>query len=263
MNLQLLCTQVCQIAKKTGDYIRDQQQMLSMDAIEEKGLHDFVTNIDMEAEKRLVSFLQRLIKGAGFITEENTTKQSEAEYYWIIDPLDGTTNYIHGIAPVAISIALQHNDKTILGVVYEISRNECFYTYNGSKAYCNDRPISVSNAGQLKNAFIATGFPYNAFERLTPFMHSLEYFMRNTQGVRRLGSAATDLAYVACGRFEGFYEYDLKAWDVAAGAYIVQKAGGKVCDFNGEGNYIYGKEIVASNAGIYNEFVQIVRKYMA
>ena len=262
MNLQLLCSQVTKIAKQTGDFIRQQQQNISLDRIETKGLNDFVTFVDKESEKRLVEFLKPLVQGAGFITEEKTIEESQAEYTWIIDPLDGTTNFIHGVSPFAISIALQHKDKTILGVVYEISLDEMFYAYEGTHSYLNDRPITISKAETVDQSLIATGFPYNDFTRMPKYLNTLEYFMHHSHGVRRLGSAATDLVYVACGRFDAFYEYSLKPWDVAAGAYIVQKAGGIVGDFKGEDKYIFGKEIVAANAKFFKDFLRIIQDRM-
>ncbi len=262
MNLQLLCSQVTKIAKQTGDFIRQQQQNISLDRIETKGMNDFVTFVDKESEKRLVEFLKPLLQGAGFITEEKTIEENKAEYTWIIDPLDGTTNFIHGVSPFAISIALQHNDKTILGIVYEISLDEMFYAYEGTHSYLNDRPIAVSKAETVDQSLIATGFPYNDFSRMPNYLKTLEYFMHHSHGVRRLGSAATDLVYVACGRFDAFYEYSLKPWDVAAGAYIVQKAGGMVGDFKEEEKYIFGKEIVAANAKFFKEFLRIIQDRM-
>ncbi|MEA1874567.1 MAG: inositol monophosphatase family protein [Bacteroidota bacterium] len=262
MNLQLLCSQVIQIAIQTGKFIQQQQTKISFDNIEKKGLNDFVTYVDKEAETRLVDFLKPLVKDAGFITEEKTIPESQHEYTWIIDPLDGTTNFIHGLSPYAISIALQRNGETILGVIYEISLDEVFYAYEGTHAYLNNKPIHVSKTVHINQSLISTGFPYNDFSRLDNFMKSLNYFMHHTHGIRRLGSAATDLAYVACGRFETFYEYNLKPWDVAAGAYIVQKAGGKVSDFKNKNQYVYGGEIVATNGHLHDDFMSTVQAYM-
>lgn len=262
MNLQLLCSQVTKIAKQTGDFIRQQQQNISLDRIDTKGLNDFVTFVDKESEKRLVEFLKPLVQGAGFITEEKTIEENQAEYTWIIDPLDGTTNFIHGVSPYAISIALQHNDKTILGVVYEVSLDEMFFAYEGTHSYLNDRPITVSKAESVNHSLIATGFPYNDFSRMPKYLKTLEHFMHHSHGVRRLGSAATDLVYVACGRFDAFYEYSLNPWDVAAGAFIVKKAGGMVGDFKGEDQYIFGKEIVAANPMFFKEFLRMIQERM-
>ncbi|MGC9330885.1 MAG: inositol monophosphatase family protein [Bacteroidales bacterium] len=262
MNLRLLCTQVIQIAVKTGKYIKQQQHKITMDKIEKKGLNDFVTFMDKESEKRLINFITPLINGASFIVEEKTVKAKEAEYVWIIDPLDGTTNYIHGISPYAISIALQHHGKTIMGIVYEASLDEIFYAYEGlDGAYQNNRLIHVTEASEHKEALIAVGFPFNDFKQLEAYMESMNFFMHNTQGIRRLGSAATDLVYTACGRFEAFYEYSLEPWDVAAGAYILQKAGGKVSDFKGKDNYIFGGEIVAANNKYFDKFLSVIKGY--
>jgi myo-inositol-1(or 4)-monophosphatase len=262
MNLQFLCTQVTQIVIQTGKFIKQQQSKISLDRIETKGLNDFVTFVDKESETRLVNFLKPLIQKAGFITEEGTIATEEKEYTWIIDPLDGTTNFIHGLSPFAISVALQHQGKTIMGIVYEISLDELFYAYDGKPAHLNDRLIHVSHAASLQQSLIATGFPYSDFSQMNEFLESMNYLMQNTHGMRRLGSAATDLAYVACGRFEGFYEYGLKPWDVAAGAYILEKAGGIISDFSQSDNYVFGEEIIASNQNIYPEFVKIIQKFL-
>lgn len=262
MNLKLLCSQVLQIVEQTGKYIKQQRENINSITIESKGLNDFVTNIDKESEKRLISFLKPLVIGAGFLAEENTEESKKAEYNWIIDPLDGTTNYIHGVSPYAISIALQHNNKTILGVVYEISLNEMFYAFEGSPAYKNNKPIHVSDKSHIRDSLIATGFPYNDFNHLDDHLDSLNYFMHHSHGIRRLGSAATDLVYVACGRFEVFYEYCLKPWDIAAGAFIVEKAGGKVCDFRGEKNYVSNGDIIATNAELHTEVVSKTQEFM-
>ncbi|MFW5805297.1 MAG: inositol monophosphatase family protein [Bacteroidales bacterium] len=263
MNLKLLCTQVILIAEKTGKYLKQQQHKITLDKIEKKGLNDFVTYMDKESERRLINFIKPLINGASFLVEEKTVKARDAEYVWIIDPLDGTTNYIHGISPYAISIALQHHGKTIMGVVYEVSLNEIFYAYEGvDGAYLNNRLMHVSQPSEHNEALIAVGFPYNDFNKLDSYMKSMDFFMQHTQGIRRLGSAATDLVYTACGRFEAFYEYSLEPWDVAAGAYIVQKAGGKVSDFKGGDDYIFGGEIIAANHNYFDKFLASIKDNM-
>jgi myo-inositol-1(or 4)-monophosphatase len=206
--------------------------------------------------------LLKILPEAGFITEEKTSTKKGEIYNWIIDPLDGTTNYIHKLSPFAVSIALMEKDEIILGVVYEISLDECFYAYKGSKAFLNDKEITVTKTEKVNNSLIATGFPYYDYDKMEPFMQTLDFFMKNSHGLRRLGSAATDLVYVACGRFDAFYEYSLHAWDVAAGAFIVKQAGGKICDFKGENNFLFGKEIIASNSLIYSEFSNIIKNYM-
>jgi len=203
-----------------------------------------------------------LVPEAGFIAEEGTETLTGEQYNWIIDPLDGTTNYIHGFSPFAISIALKKDDLIVLGVVYEISLNECFYSWEGAPAYLNGEIIQVSKATSIESSLVGTGFPYRDFEQLDTYMDLLKFLCINSQGIRRPGSAATDLAYVACGRFDAFYEYGLQAWDVAAGAFLVQQAGGKVCDFKGKNNYIFGQEIIATNPNNFLEFKNCVQKFM-
>jgi len=234
MDLEALCTKVCDIARETGTFIRREKDKISAEIVEVKGLHDFVTYVDKESERMIVEQLKLLVEGAGFIAEEKTITEVGGQVYnWVIDPLDGTTNFIHGISPFAVSIALMKNDEVILGVVHEVSLHECFYAWKDSPAFLNGKIITVSKAERISDSFISTGFPYYDFTRMDKFLESLAFFMKNSHGVRRLGSAATDLAYVACGRFEAFYEYSLSPWDVAAGALIVERAGGKVSDFSG------------------------------
>ncbi len=241
--------------------MKTERLSFSQSNIEVKGLHDFVSYVDKESEKRIIERLKTILPGSTFLAEEGTVAREDGDYLWIIDPLDGTTNYIHGISPYAISIALMHQDRLILGAVMECSLNECFYAWEGSPAYLNGKEISVSNSAEIKDAFVATGFPYYDFSQMEAFKTSLEYFMRESHGIRRLGSAATDLVYVAAGRFEIFYEYSLQPWDVAAGAFIVQQAGGKVCDFSGKNNYIFGKEIIATNGQIHKLAVQKISNF--
>jgi myo-inositol-1(or 4)-monophosphatase len=260
MNLEAICKQTTFLAKETGEFIRQERSQFSSDKVEVKGLHNFVSYVDTTAEKMLVKGLQKILPQAGFIAEEGTVAEDDNPLKWIIDPLDGTTNFIHGLPPFAISIALMQEDELVLGVIYEVSLDECFYAWKGSKAYLNDKEIKVTRTDKVKDSLIATGFPYYDYDRLQMFLKSLDYFMKNSHGMRRLGSAATDLAYVACGRFESFYEYGLSPWDVAAGALIVKQAGGKVCDFNAKEDFIFGKEIIASNGFVHEEFVQIVNK---
>lgn len=262
MNIQNICEQVIDIATETGGFIRTQRKGFSIEKVESKGLNDFVSYVDKEAEKLIVAKLREILPQAGFIAEEGTGKKNPNGLNWIIDPLDGTTNFIHGLPPYAISIALMDNEQVILGVIYEVSLDECFYSWGENKAFLNGGTISVSSTAKVADSLIATGFPYYDYERIEPFLKSMEHFMRYSHGIRRLGSAATDLAYVACGRFDSFYEYSLQPWDVAAGSFIIEKAGGKVCDFSGANNYIFGKEIIAANSKIFDEFKGIVSEFL-
>jgi len=263
MDLEKICLEVCELAKETGSFIRNEARKFSTDMVEVKGSNNFVSYVDKTSEKKIIEGLSKLLPGSGFIAEEETTKESEAVFQWIIDPLDGTTNFIHGLPPYAISIALMEGKDIVLGVVYEIFASECFYAWKDSKAYLNGKEIQVSKSAKISDSLIATGFPYYDYSLVKPFLDSLNYFFVNSHGVRRIGSAATDIAYVACGRFDAFYEYGLHAWDVAAGSIILKQAGGKVSDFKGGENCIFGSEYIASNSNIYSEFLEIVNKFLS
>jgi myo-inositol-1(or 4)-monophosphatase len=262
MDLQVICNNVTDLCNNVAGYIRREREGFTSESIESKGKHNFVTHVDKGSEERLIYGLGKIIPNSGFIAEEGTNSTIGEVYNWVIDPIDGTTNFIHGAPPYAISIALMENKEVILGVVFEISNSECFSGYKGSHVFVNGKPAKVSTVKNVSDSLIATGFPYDNFNRMKPFMQTLDYFFNNSHGVRRLGSAAIDLAYVACGRYDAFYEYNLKPWDVAAGALLVQLAGGKVGDFYGGENYLFGKEIIASNGFIFEEFQKAIGQIM-
>ncbi len=257
-NLQAVTAGVAGLAAGVAGFLRDERGRLSENDVRHKGFNDLVTWVDHEAERRLVDGLSRIVPGAGFLTEENT-RTDAGEYRWVVDPLDGTTNYIHGVPCYCVSIALMHGNRIVAGVVHEVNLDESFSAWKDAPALLNGKEIRASGTAALKDALLATGFPYTRFDRMKPYMDVFDYCMKNTHGLRRLGSAAVDLAYVAAGRFEGFYEYGLHAWDVAAGALLVQQAGGRVSDFSGGDGYVFGGEIIATNAGIYEEFFGVVR----
>lgn len=258
MNFDNIISQVKEIAVSTGNFINNERSKFNISDKETKGKHNFVTYVDKESEKRIIENLHKVLPVAGFIAEEGTSQKRHKDFNWVIDPLDGTTNFIHGMPPFAISIALLHKNKPILGVIYEIGLKECFSAHIESKAYLNNNEIKVSEINYVKDSLIATGFPYTDFSRLDKFFETMNYFMRNSHGLRRLGSAATDLAYVACGRCDAFYEYGLNPWDVAAGCVLIEQAGGMISDFKGKNNYIFGGDILASNYNIYDEMVSII-----
>ncbi|MFW5754245.1 MAG: inositol monophosphatase family protein [Marinilabiliaceae bacterium] len=260
-DIKTVCEETVKIARETGQFVKQSRQENRPD-VETKGRNDFVTEIDKTSEEKLVKALGELVPEAGFIAEENTSNKEGNTYNWIIDPIDGTTNFIHGLYPYAISIALQENQEMVLGVVYEIGMDECFYAWKGGPALLNGTEIKVSETSAVADSLIATGFPYTNYSRINNFMETLDYFMKNSHGLRRLGSAAADLAYVACGRFDAFYEYSLKPWDVAAGAFIIQQAGGKVSDFKGGNNYLHGGEIVTANGAMFQEMKDVIKKIM-
>ncbi len=262
MNLKCLCNDVCDIARNTGDFIRNESGNFDIDDARQKGKHDFVSYVDIEAEKKLIAYLSELLPDAGFITEEGTAEASQKALRWIIDPLDGTTNFMHGARVYSISIALEQDNEILLGVIYDVPSDELFYAYKDGGAWLNARKIAVSSSKSLDDSLIATGFPYKNYERLGVYMKCLEFFIRNTHGVRRMGSAAIDLAWVASGRYDGFYEYGLNRWDVAAGIIIIKEAGGMVSDFSGNTDNIDGSEIVAANGLIFDTFLQEVERHM-
>lgn len=245
-----LCLKTTEIARTSGRIMVEERKNFDASRIESKGLHDLVSYVDKESEKRIIAELQKLLPESGFIAEEGTTDKKGERFNWVIDPLDGTTNFIQGVPVYSVSIALLDGDKLVLGVVYEVGRDECFYAWKGGGAYLNDKQIHVSQRSDMHDALLATGFPYSDFSRIDEYIEFLKWAMMNARGVRRLGSAAVDMAYVACGRFDAFWEYDLKAWDVAAGALIVKEAGGTVTDYSGGNNYLFGREIVAGNSVI-------------
>lgn len=262
MDLQNICDQLETIAKKAGQFIRDERLKISDEDIELKGKASLVTYVDKNAEMMIVDALREILLEAGFITEEGTAGEDGETLKWVIDPLDGTTNFIHGIFPHSVSIGLVENDKPIAGVVYEVGQDELFKAWKGGGAYLNGNPISVSKSSKHEDVLLATGFPYYNFDMLNSYLNLLEFFMMETRGMRRMGSAAVDLVYVACGRFDGFFEHALHAWDVAAGIIILQEAGGKVTDFKGGDNYLYGKELVASNQNYFPAFFEKVNQFL-
>jgi myo-inositol-1(or 4)-monophosphatase len=262
MNYKNLCLQVQEIARETGSFIREEGKKIKVSDIEFKGITSLVTYVDKTAEARIVTALKQLIPDSGFVAEEGTADSNNEKYTWIIDPLDGTTNFIHGIAPHSVSIALKENDKIVLGVVYEVKLDEMFYAWKDSSAYLNGSEIRVSPNAKSENALIATGFPYYDFDRVDDYITAMKHLMKHTRGLRRLGSAAVDLSYVAADRFDAFYEHALHAWDIAAGAFIIQQAGGKITDFNGGENWLFGGEIIAASNNYFDEFYQVIHRHL-
>ncbi|MCC5919390.1 MAG: inositol monophosphatase [Cyclobacteriaceae bacterium] len=257
--LASLCENVKQVAIEAGSFISRESKDFDLSKVEMKGFNDMVSYVDKEAEKIIVAGLENLLPGAGFITEEGTASQEEA-YNWIIDPLDGTTNFIHGLPVYSVSIALAKGKHPIMGVVYEINREECFYAWENGGAYCNEKPIQVSKSKNLSTSLISTGFPYSNFDKMGSYFNIMGDIMQKSHGLRRFGSAAVDLAYTACGRFEGYFEYNLNSYDIAAGAIIVKEAGGFVGEFDGGDDYLFGRSIVAG-CNVYPELLTIIKKY--
>ncbi len=256
-----MLNQIITLAKEVGQFIRTEAQNFDRNAIEMKEFNNLVSYVDRGAEERLVAGLRETLPEAGFIAEEGTASASNEEYRWVVDPLDGTTNFSHAIPAFAISIALAKGEELLLGVVYEVNRDECFYAEKGKGAFLNGKAISVTKSTALKDTLVATGFPYYMFDKVDDYLAILKEFMQNTRGVRRIGSAAVDLCYTACGRFDSYYEFNLNPYDVCGGAIIVQEAGGMVTDFSGGNNFFSGAEIVASAPGVHEQVLEKIQAH--
>jgi myo-inositol-1(or 4)-monophosphatase len=269
INTDMMCKQLIELTHEVGEFILKENKKFKPSDIQKKGFNDLVSYVDKTSEKKLIKGLQTILPGSGIFAEEGGGN-FDNKYTWVIDPLDGTTNFIHRLPCFAISIALfeapnprkgRKDCIPILGVVNELNLKECFSAIKGKGAKLNGKKISVSPQKKLADSLIATGFPYNDFEQQEEYMQLFQELMKCTQGLRRIGSASVDLCYVAMGRFEAFYEYGLKPWDVAAGALIVQEAGGKLSDFTGGNDYLFGKSIVATNGHLHKAFMGVVKRY--
>ena len=258
MDLEQITNQTCKVATEAGEFLGKEIQKLRSSDIEQKSFNNFVTYVDRESEALIVDRLGKLLPGSGFIAEESPELR-QSELTWVIDPLDGTTNFIHGVPMYCVSIGLMQQSEVILGVIYEVNLKECFYTWRNAPSFKNNEIIRVSKTTRVSDSLFATGFPYHDYGRMDDYLDIFRHLMQHSRGVRRLGSAAADLAYVAAGRFDGFYEYGLSPWDVSAGALLVKNAGGRVSDFSGGENHIFGKEIIAANYTIFNEFQNLFR----
>lgn len=261
MNLSELEKDVISLCEEVGEFMSKESENFDLSKIEQKGsFSNLVSYVDKESEKRLVARLSKLLPGSGFLAEEGTETKGTNDYRWIIDPLDGTTNYLHGLPIYAISIGLQRKDKTVLGIVYDVSHKDCYHAIENNPAYCNHKEIGISPINKLEESLLATGFPYYHLDKRENYLEIIKIFLEKTHGIRRLGSAAMDLAYVACGKLEGFFEYNLSPWDVAGGTFIVQQAGGIVTDFKGGENFLHGGELCAGGK-VHAEMLQLIQKH--
>lgn len=262
-DLRHITEEIEKTAREAGSFIRNEVTNFDISRAEVKGLNNFVSYVDKSAEEIIVNRLKNLLPEAGFKTEEGTTAQAEDQkYVWVIDPLDGTTNFMHGCPPFAVSIGLREYDEPVAGVVYEITADEMFKAWKNGGAWLNGKQIRVSSAAKLSESLVATGFPYSDFSRLGKYIELFTWFLKNSHGVRRLGSAATDIAYIACGRFEAFYEYGLYPWDIAAATIILREAGGRISDFSGNEKNLTGHEVVAASESVFFEILEIVSNFM-
>ncbi len=221
------------------------------------GINNLVTEVDQASERLITGMIKSRFPDHGLVGEEYGTVDPDAEYKWIIDPIDGTVNYAHGLPICCVSIGLMQGDETILAAVYNPMLGELFFAEKGAGAFLNDRPIKVSQHVDFEKAFLVTGFPYHFPEGKNP-LHIFDKIVAKGLPVRRLGSAALDLCWVACGRFDGFWEYNLSPWDVTAGYLIVQEAGGVVTDFSGNRGSVWGKETLATNGKIHEALRAVI-----
>ena len=246
------------VAQQAGRLLRD--RLGSRIDIAHKGAINIVTDVDLASEQLIREAIATHYPRHQVLAEEGGLTENQSDYRWIVDPLDGTTNYAHGFPVFCVSIALEQNGETILGVVYDPMRDELFTAERGEGAALNNRPIHVSSTSDILQSLLSTGFPYDIkTSNLTNLDHWANFAM-NAQALRRVGSAALDLAYVACGRFDGFWELSLNPWDMAAGALIVTEARGRITDFEGQHFSNYKPEVIASNGLIHQRMVEIIKK---
>jgi myo-inositol-1(or 4)-monophosphatase len=250
-------------ARKAGSIINRAAIDVERLTITAKGINDFVTEVDQAAEQAVIETVLTAYPGHGILAEESGRLHGakHSEYLWIIDPLDGTTNFIHGLPVYAVSIALAHRGKVEQAVVFDPTRNDLFVASKGRGAFLNDRRLRVSKRTRLAESLIGTGFPFRKGDNFKRYVEMFEQVMEHCAGVRRPGAAALDLCYVAAGWYDGFFETGLSPWDVAAGSLIITEAGGLVGNFTGEADFLYQREAVAGNPKIYAQLVQMLKPY--
>jgi len=242
-----------------GDLIRNNLGKISESDVDIKQASDFVTYVDRESEQIIINTVRAQFPGHHFLTEESLKEESSGEYRWIIDPLDGTTNYIHGYPVFSVSIALEANNDIILGLIYDPLRDDIFTAEKGVGAFLNGQPVNVSRVTDMANGLISTGFPFRKRELVDSYLTLFKNIFCRVSDIRRAGSAALDLAYIACGRCEGFFEVSLSPWDIAAGSLLIKEAGGIVTDFGGGGDYLSTGNLIAATPAFHGEMMKEVK----
>lgn len=246
-------------ARAAGQLIMEASRSLKAIDVRQKGAHDLITDFDHAAQELIAKHLLGAFPHHQVVGEEGDAgKISTGEFVWIVDPIDGTTNFTRALPPFAVSIALEHAGEVVVGVVLDPTRDELFVATRGGGLFLNDEPARCSSTQTLDTALVATGFPYRSIDLLPEFLEVLREIIRRTHGFRRLGSAAIDLAYVAVGRVDAFYEAGLMAWDMAAGKLLVEEGGGRVTDFSGKSHALSQTEIVATNHHVHDELVSLL-----
>ena len=248
-------------ARRAGSIITRASEDIGSLTINDKGFNDFVTEVDLASEKEIIRVLKASYPDHAFLGEESGLSH-QADNVWIIDPLDGTTNFLHGFPQYCVSIALEQKGEITQAVIYDPNRNDLFTATKGQGAYLNQKRMRVSNKSKLKESILGTGFPFRDFQHLPVYLKIFEDVVRGTSGVRRPGSAALDLAYVAAGWFDGFFEINLSKWDIAAGGLLVTEAGGIVSDFSEKDGWLESGNIVASTPKIYDPLIKIIQSHI-
>lgn len=250
-------------ARRAASVINRAANQVDLLTVQTKSPNDFVTEVDRAAEEAIIEVLRDAYPGHGILAEESGEigPEQDSEYQWIIDPLDGTTNFIHGFPQYAVSIALARNGVLEQAVVFDPTRNELFTASKGAGAFLNDRRIRVSKRTRLGESLIGTGFPFREFKHMDAYMAMFRDLTQKTAGIRRPGAAALDLAYVACGRLDGFWEIGLQPWDMAAGVLLIQEAGGLVSDLAGEGDYMTSGNVVAGAPKVFAQLLSVVQAH--
>jgi len=247
-------------ARRAASIINRASLQLDLVTVQSKSPNDFVTEIDRAAEAAIIEVLRETYPQHGILAEESG-ESGQSEYQWIIDPLDGTTNFIHGFPQYAISIALARKGVLEQAVIFDPTRNELFTATKGSGAFLNDRRIRVSKRTRLNESLIGTGFPFREFDHIDPYLAIFRELAQKTAGIRRPGAAALDLAYVACGRLDGFWEFGLKPWDMAAGTLLIQEAGGLVSDLAGESGFLASGNVVAGTPKVFAQLLPVIQAH--
>lgn len=263
MDLQGVLEEVKQLAVEVGTFISKQRETFDLSRVESKHSHDYVSYVDKESEKMIVARLKEILPVAGFITEEKTTEQKdeETELFWVVDPLDGTTNFIHDLAPYCVSIALRNEKEFLLGVVYEVTRKELYSAFKGGGAYLNSRKIHVSSFTDMDKALVMIGYPYNAEGYCRFCMNLSGQLYGHCASIRSNGSAEAELCYLAAGKIDVYVESFIQPWDVAAGACILMEAGGKVTDYEGKNElWESGREVLATNGMLHEAMLKEISR---
>ncbi len=245
---------VCEIARQAGQYIKDERANFSLEKVERKHAHDYVSYVDKGSEERIINALRQLLPEAGFITEEGLATHSNEQMLWVVDPLDGTTNFIHGFAPYAVSIALTCGREILLGVVYDICSDECFYAWKNGGAWMNDTRIHVGHS-IINDALLCLQLPYNSDAYKPVIKQLIDHFYGHVGSIRMIGSAAVALCHVAAGRLDAYAERYIGQWDYMAGALIVMEAGGCVTNYGGDAYFMEGDSIVATNGIVHQDLL--------